>query len=61
MTRPALQIGIRWILIMVIGGVLVMAVAGIPLYFVDRAAKQQAEEMRQQRYEELWEEYMGEE
>ena len=61
MTRPALQIGIRWMLIMVIGGVLVMAVAGIPLYFVDRAAKQQAEEMRQQRYEELWEEYMGEE
>lgn len=47
-------------LILVIGGVLVMAAAGIPLYFVDRAAKQQAEEIRQQRYEELWEQYMGE-
>ncbi len=45
---------------MFIGGMLILVLTGIPISFLDRAARRQAGDMRQQRYEELKERYFGE-
>lgn len=59
MTRPVGMAGARWLLLLCLGGILILAAAGIPLQIVHMHARRQAEELRQQRYEELWERYMG--
>ena len=53
MTRPVLRAGIRWLILMGIGGVLILAVASIPLHFADRAREQRVEELREQQYEDF--------
>lgn len=57
MTRPVLRAGIRWLILMGIGGVLILAVASIPLHFADRAREQRVEELREQQYEGFKERY----
>ena len=57
MTRPVLRAGIRWLILMGIGGVLILAVASIPLHFADRAREQRVEELREQQYEDFKERY----
>lgn len=57
MTRPVLRAGIRWLILMGIGGVLILAVAFIPLHFADRAREQRVEELREQQYEDFKERY----
>lgn len=60
MREKTLKAGLHWLLLMFIGGMLILVLAGIPISFLDRAARRQAEDMRQQRYEELKERYFGE-
>ena len=57
MTGPVLRAGIRWLILMGIGGVLILAVASIPLHFADRAREQRVEELREQQYEDFKERY----
>lgn len=57
MTRPVLRAGIRWLILMGIGGVLILAVASIHLHFADRAREQRVEELREQQYEDFKERY----
>ena len=57
MTRPVLRAGIRWLILMGIGGVLILAVASIPLHFADQAREQRVEELREQQYEGFKERY----
>ncbi len=57
MEKPAVKNGIRWLIFMVIGGVLIMAVMSIPMRFADRAAEQRIEKLREERVEELKERY----
>lgn len=59
-TEYTVKAGLHWLLLMFIGGMLILVLAGIPLSLFDRASRQQAEDMRQQRYEELKERYFGE-
>ena len=57
MTRPVLRAGIRWLILMGIGGVLILAVAPYALHFADRAREQRVEELREQQYEDFKERY----
>ena len=57
MTRPVLRTGVRWLILMGIGGILILAVATIPLHFADRAREQRVEELREQQYEDFKERY----
>ena len=57
MTRPVLRVGVRWLILMGIGGVLILAAASIPLHFADRAREQRVEELREQQYEDFKERY----
>ena len=56
-TGPVLRVGIRWLILMGIGGVLILAVASIPLHFADQAREQRVEELREQQYEGFKERY----
>ena len=60
MREKTLKAGLHWLLLMFIGGMLILVLTGIPISFLDRAARRQAGDMRQQRYEELKERYFGE-
>ena len=60
MREKTLKAGLHWLLLMFIGGMLILVLTGIPISFLDRAARRQAGNMRQQRYEELKERYFGE-
>ena len=40
MEKPTIRNGIRWLIFMLIGGVLIMAVMSITMHFADRAAEQ---------------------
>lgn len=60
MRKTTVKIGLHWLAMMFIGGMLILVLGGIPIYFADRAARKQAEDMRQQRYEELKERYFQE-
>ena len=60
MRKTTVKIGLHWLAMMFIGGMLILVLGGIPIYFADRAAWKQAEDMRQQRYEELKERYFQE-
>ena len=57
MTRPVLRVGVRWLILMCIGGVLILAVASIPLHFANQAREQRVEELREQQYEDFKERY----
>lgn len=57
MTRPVLRAGVRWLILMCIGGFLILTVASIPLHFVDRAREQRIEKLKEQQYEEFKERY----
>lgn len=57
MTGPVLRAGVRWLIMMFIGGVLILAAASIPLHFADQAREQKVEELREQQYEEFKERY----
>ena len=57
MTGPVLRAGVRWLVMMFIGGVLILSAASIPLYFVDQAREQKVEELREQQYEDFKERY----
>ncbi|WP_428260593.1 hypothetical protein [Gallibacter sp. Marseille-QA0791] len=58
MLKPSLKAGARWLIIMCVGGIIILAVASIPMHFAEKAAQQQVEELKQQRYEEFVERYM---
>ena len=60
MREKTLKAGLHWLLLMFIGGMLILVLTGIPISFLDRAARRQAGDMRQQRHEELKERYFGE-
>lgn len=53
MEKPMLRTGMRWLLLMCIGGILILAAAAVPMHFLNQARERQVEELREQRYEEL--------
>ena len=53
MEKPMLRTGMRWLLLMCIGGMLILAAAAVPMHFLNQARERQVEELREQRYEEL--------
>ena len=57
MLVPSVKTGLRWIITMVIGGMIIISVMQIPMYFADRHAEQRIEDMKQQQYEEFLERY----
>ena len=58
MKKPMLQSGIRWLILMMTGGLLILAATGIPMYFANKAAVRQVEELKQQQYEDFLEDYV---
>lgn len=52
-----LRSGLRWLIIMAIGGAMILATASIPLHFVDQARKQNIEDLKEQRYDQFKERY----
>ena len=56
-TRPVLRTGVRWLILMGIGGALILAAASIPLHFAGQAREQSIEELREQQYEDFKERY----
>lgn len=52
-----LRSGLRWLIIMAIGGAMILATASIPLHFVDQARKQNIEDLKEQRYNQFKERY----
>ena len=57
MTRPVLRAGVRWLILMAVGGAFILAAASVPLYFAGRAGDQRTEELREQQYEDFKERY----
>ena len=57
MEKPGIRAGIRWLIFMIAGGVIIMSVMSIPMHFANRAAEQRTEEMRQEMYEEMKDRY----
>lgn len=57
MLVPSIKAGIRWLIIMAVGALLIITVMSIPMYFADRYTEQQIEKLKQQRYEEFSEKY----
>ena len=57
MTGPVLRAGARWLILMCIGGMLIPAVASVPLHFADQAREKKVEELREQQYEDFKERY----
>lgn len=58
MTSPAaLRTGLRWLVIMCIGGFIILILFGIPMNLAEQRHENRVEEMRQQRVEELLEEF----
>lgn len=56
-TGPVLRAGARWLILMCIGGMLILAVASVPLHFADQAREKKVEELREQQYEDFKERY----
>ncbi|HIQ99672.1 MAG TPA: hypothetical protein IAB23_08395 [Candidatus Scybalocola faecavium] len=50
MTAPAVKAGIRWLILMCVGGFLIMAVMGIFINFADAAARRRTDALRQEYY-----------
>ena len=57
MTGPVLRAGVRWLVMMFVGGVFILAAASIPLYFADQEREQKVEELREQQDEDFKERY----
>lgn len=57
MEKPMLQSGLRWLLIMVIGGAIILAVAAIPIHFSNQAREQRVEELKEKQQEIIKERY----
>lgn len=57
MTRSVLRAGVRWLILMAVGGAFILAAASVPLYFAGRAGDQRTEELREQQYEDFKERY----
>lgn len=57
MEKPMLRAGMRWLVYMCIGGMIILAVAAIPMHFINQAREQHVEELKEQRYEEFKERY----
>lgn len=56
-TGATIKTGIRWLIIMAAGGLIILAAAAIPMHFANRAVDKQIEELKQQRYEDFKEQY----
>src|SRR5699024_2653085 len=52
-----IKTGIRWLIIMAAGGLIILAAAAIPLHYANRAVDKRIEELEQQRYEDFKERY----
>lgn len=52
-----LRSGLRWLMIMAIGGTIILAVAFIPMHFFDQARNQSIEDLKEQRYDQFKERY----
>ncbi|MGI6007072.1 MAG: hypothetical protein ACOX8E_06220 [Ruminococcus sp.] len=61
MLKPSLKAGIRWLVIMCIGGAVILIATGIPMYFAQRAAQERVKDLKEQQYEELINRYFNEE
>lgn len=57
MRKPSIKAGIRWLIYMVLGGLLIMGIFQVPMHFANQAAQKRAEDMRQERYEDLKDRY----
>ena len=57
MEKPMLQSGLRWLLIMVIGGAIILAIAAIPMHFSNQAREQRVEELKEKQQEIIKERY----
>lgn len=57
MEKPMLRAGMRWLVYMCIGGMIILAVTAIPMHFINQAREQHVEELKEQRYEEFKERY----
>ncbi len=57
MLVPSLKVGARWLAAMAIGGIIIIMIMKIPMYFADMHAEQQLEELRQEQYEDFEERY----
>lgn len=57
MLAPSLKTGIRWLIMMAAGAVLIITVMSIPMYFADRYTEYQIEKLKQHQYEEFIEDY----
>lgn len=56
--KPMLTSGIRWLIMMAVGGLLIISVARIPLSLAERRAEKEIEALQEQRYED-WKERYG--
>lgn len=56
-TRPVLRAGVRWLILMCIGGMIILAAVSVPLHFADRARDQRIEKLKEQQYEDFKERY----
>lgn len=56
-TKPMVRTGLRWLAYMVIGGLVILMVFSIPLYFSYQARTERIEDLRQQQYQDLKDRY----
>lgn len=57
MRKPMMEAGIRCIIAMLIGAMVIFAASSIPMYFVHKVEQRRGEDMRQQQYEQFKENY----
>ena len=57
MMAPAIKSGMRWLIYMCIGGFAIMMVMDVCIHFADQANKRRVDELRQEYYEDLKEQY----
>lgn len=57
MLKPSIRAGVKWLVFMAVGGVLILGVFLVPMRAANSAAKERTDEMRQERYEDLKDKY----
>ena len=57
MQAPSMKIGIRWLILMFVGGLVIMAAMSIPMHFANKYREHKVENMKRQYYEELKDRY----
>ena len=57
MARPVLRAGVRWLILMFIGGMIILAAVSVPMHFADGARDQRIEKLKEQQYEDFKERY----